>query len=318
MSLTPAYAVNGGRVPAELLRMTLWATTSGATGVVGSGDLKVTALSVPGTSVNIAPGGAIMANRFTGASRTQSYAAANDATVQFPIPATGAGGGRTDYIILKIEDWHYDGSPAPADPVDALYCSFQRVSSLSGLNYPFVPLAKITLPANTGTITNAMITDIRDIALPRQRRFLRVQNPTAKQTETLKATNAIGEYFPNSGFIQSIDCPSWATHAIVRADWIQLWLPAGNATGNLWVEFGPWDAGAGRPKYRTEKFAYNNPNAGDMRQTATAASTVYIYPELRGTAFNWILYGQKTAGTGAKIDSMTGISLDVLFVENVE
>lgn len=317
MALIPAYAVDGGAGPAFMFRTALWASTSGANGIVLPWDLKVSALATPGGAVNITPGGALI-SAYAATGRAQSYAAYNDATTSLTIPATGSGAGRTDYIILRIDDWHYDGSQAPASPLTALYCSFQRVSSITGLAYPFIPLAKVTIPASTGTITNAMITDLRQVAIPMQQRVLRVKEHVASQTESLTNTTASGEYWPNSGGQQLVDIPSWATTVIVRADWHQIYLPAGNVTANIWIEYGDW-TGTRFELNGTEKFAINSPQTGgDMRQTVSAVGQAAVPAKYRGrTNVTFQAKGQLTsaaAGPKPRVDDMTGFSLDLLFL----
>src|SRR5690606_8349644 len=109
MALLPAYAVDGGTLPAEMLRMVAYNLSGGANGIAQPGDLRVTPLPTPGGGVMIAPGGALMRTRFAGASAQQTYAAMNDSSEMLTIPATDSGGSRTDYIILRIDDPDYTG-----------------------------------------------------------------------------------------------------------------------------------------------------------------------------------------------------------------
>lgn len=316
MALTQAYAVDGGRVPAAMLRMMAWAATGGGNGIVRAGDLKVTALATPGGSVNVGAGGALVVTRYSGSSGAQTYAVYNDAATTLAIPATSSGGGRTDYIILKIDDWHFDGSQqAPADPKTALYCSLQRVSSITGLGYPFVPLAKIVIPASTGTITNAMITDLRVMARPRRQRVLLATPTIASGTETL--TSVAREYFPNQGGQKLVDIPDWATRVAIRADWIQVVMAAGNVQGSVWVGFGDWDG----TKFgvETQTFGFDNVQAANAsRATVTAADELVIPPQYRGrqnVTFQMWARRNTTANVGLKIDQWSGACLDLEFKE---
>ena len=314
MALTPAYAVDGGRVPAQMLRMMAWAATGGGNGIVRPGDLKVTALATPGGSVNIGAGGALAVTRYSGASGAQTYAAYNDATAALAIPATGSGAGRTDYIILRVDDWHFDGSQAPADPLAALYCSFQRVSALP-TTYPYVPLAKITIPASTGTITNAMITDLRVMARPRRQRVLLATPTIASGTETLSSTSR--EYFPNQGGQKLVDIPDWATRVAIRADWIQVVMAAGNVQGAVWVGFGDWDGT--KFEVETQTFGFDNVQAANAsRATVTAADELVIPAKYRGRSnvtFQMWARRNGTGNVGLKIDQWSGACLDLEFKE---
>ena len=316
MALLPAFAVDGGRGPASMFRGMLWASTSGATGVVQAGDLRVTPLSTPGTAVNVGPGGALAASRYTGASRAETYGVVNDATVQLAIPATGSSGGRTDYIILKIDDWHFSGGSQPADPLAATYCSVVRVSSLSGINHPYVPLAKLTIPASTGTITNAMIKDLREVALPRTQRVLRPNAIVASETETL--TSKTGEYFPNAGGTQMVDIPSWATRVKIRADWLMVKIPKGKVRGNIWVGFGDWNGSRwGGPATQSQEFTFTDTDQspGDTRQTWTVVDDLYIPSNLRGREVHFQMWGKLVDAGRPVIDASSGSSLDLLFEE---
>ena len=315
MGLIPAYAVDGGRINAAMLRTVLWASTSGASGIVRATDLRVSALAVPGTKVNINPGAALLANRFSGSSGTQSYAAASDGVTQLDIPATGSSGGRTDFIILRIDDWHFTGAQAPVDPVNALYCSFQRVSSLTGLNYPYVALAKIVIPASTGTITNAMITDLRKVALPRTERVVRVNAMVIPETETVSNATT-GEYFPNAGGAQTVSIPPWATRVKIRATWHGMVMPGGNCQGRMWVSFGDWDGKSWGAK--SQEFAWDNvANANTYRLDVSAVDDMPVPPALRGRDVRFQMWGRKLSSTsvGARMDQNSGATLDLLFEE---
>ena len=315
MALLPAFAVDGGRGPASMFRGMLWASTSGATGVVQAGDLRVTPLSTPGTAVNVGPGGALAASRYTGASRAETYGVVNDATIPVAIPPTSSGAGRTDYIILKVDDWHFSGSPQPDDPLGAAYCSFERVTSLTGINYPYVPLAKITIPASTGTITSSMITDLREVALPRTQRVLRPNALIWSEEETL--TSKTGEYFPNAGGAQTVPIPSWATRVKIRADWFMVRVPKGAVDGRIWVGFGDWNGTRwGAPDTQSQEFAFNNADTGgDCRQSWAVVDDLYIPANLRGRDVHFQMWGKVFSTVRPVIDGISGSSLDLLFEE---
>lgn len=102
------WAVTGAEVTAAVARQTLFDATSGAEGVSSVGSMKVQALQTPGPKVRIAPGGAIINNRYTGGAG-QSYAARNATQTEIPITATGSAGGRTDLVVLRILDPDFEG-----------------------------------------------------------------------------------------------------------------------------------------------------------------------------------------------------------------
>ena len=296
-----------------MARMMLFATSSGASGVVQATDLKVSALGVPGASVTIAPGAAIMASRYAGVVG-QSYAARNDGAVSLSIPATGSSGGRTDYICLRIDDWHYDSSQQPGDPLAAAYCSFVRTQNLN-FTSPYVPLAKIEIPANTATITPSMIKDLRSVALPRTKRVLRANAVVLSETETLKS--ATGEYFPNAGGTQMVDIPSWATRVKIRADWSGVFMSSGDCRGRVWVSFGDWTGTSwGTAATTSQEYAFDNAQGANPYRTNLAVfDDLYIPSSLRGREVHFQLWGKSLGSVGPKLDQATGVSLDLLFEE---
>lgn len=313
MTLSPAWAVDGGRVPASVARMLAWAATNGSNGVVQATDLAVTALPVPDGAVNVAPGGALMVNRFGGRAQAQTYVTANDATIQVAIPPTSSTA-RTDYLILRVDDWHFDSSQQPDNPLDATYCSLQRVTSLTGIAYPYVPLAKITIPASTGTITPAMITDLRQVANPRTKRVLRPNALIWSEKETLTVTTAQGEYWPNKGGAQDVFIPDWATRVKIRADWLSVLVPAGDVQGRVWVSFGDWDGktwGKASQDFAFDNVAGSSPN----RQNFAVVDEMPIPPALRGRSVHFQAWAKKISATGPIIDGLSGFVLDLTFEE---
>src|ERR1044072_6508492 len=171
--------VNGATHSAEQFRAMVQDLARGAEGTPQGGDLKLPQLSTPGTGVQVGDGSGIVrgrVNAFQG-----SYAVRNQGAATVPIAATGASG-RSDMLILRVEDPQYEGTLNPA--VDQINY-FQIISGVSSSATTIpdartgIPLARIDIPASTSTITNAMIVDIRKDANPRQQRVLLTQSPTA-------------------------------------------------------------------------------------------------------------------------------------------
>ncbi|QTF70616.1 hypothetical protein [Arthrobacter woluwensis] len=210
---------DGPRHPGEVGRGLAYAATNGAEGVSGVGDLKVTAQPVPNGSVQIMPGGALLLNRYQGgAGQTYSLRCGTAATLQ--ISPTGSSGGRNDLVIARILDPQYDPeykNAAPPDPATFQYAyptviegvaANATVKSL-GLGYPAIDLSRIALPANTGTVTPAMITDLRRIAQPRRDHNMFAVFPAANNNIP---TNGYGPSWPiTAGQRPSLYIPTWAT-----------------------------------------------------------------------------------------------------------
>lgn len=305
MALLPAYAVDGGRVPAQMLRMVAWAATNGANGVVQAEDLKVVPLATPGGAVQIMPGGALLTMRFPGTSQQQTYAVVNDAATTLTIPATGSGSGRTDYVIVRIDDPNFGGQ-TPPDPLTALYCEFARVTSVTNLPYPHVVLARIDIPASTGTITAGMITDMRKVAIPRRERMQRFAN--ASGTQDVTSSTFID--WPTQANIQ-VEIPSWATKALVRADVLEA-LHTGNANtdGEFVLMLGS------QPAY-TDARRYDEVWSGSTARVDEPIAAAFNIPaSMRGTTANLRIRARRLNGSGyLRADAYTQVIYDIEFLE---
>ena len=303
---------------AEVARMLAWSATNGASGIITPKDLKVVAQSVPSDSVVIRPGGFVVESKFSGASQ-QSYVERAPTSTTLEVPATGSSGGATRYVVARITDPDYPGGGTiPPVPNDGAYSAPYLVSSLSSSRTE-IPLAKITQPANTAAITNAMITDLREVANPRTVTVPRARPNVAQTTETLTVTATKGEWFPNAGAEQTISIPSWATKAVVEAEWIQVREPGGNSYGKVWVEFGPW-AASGEREYSTQTFDWNTHGGSDVaRGFWKVADYVTIPASIRGTDQIFVMKGRLDGASSnaarPQIDAASGVLMKVTFQE---
>lgn len=315
MALLPAWAVDGGRVPASMARRQTFASTSGATGIILPADLRVVALPTPGAAVRVLPGSAVMVSRYPNVVG-ESYSVANDSALDVGVPATGSDGPATRYVILRVSDPQFGGQ-VPEAPLDAEYCSVELVSSITALAYPHVVLARIDQPASTATITPDMITDLRAVANPREKRVLRQMVLTSADAEVLNVGADQGEAWPNAATAY-LDIPEWATEAQIRCDWGSVMAPAGNSWGLVWVEFGPY-LGSSRWTYTTARRRYDTPNAaGNSRMNFAIAQTVAIPEAIRGTNQRFVPKGRVDGGQTAsrvRVDWASFVAIDVTFLE---
>lgn len=183
------YLVGGGfEHSAEIMRSALAAATSGAEGIVLPGDFRVGPLPVPGTSIVVGPGSGLIRNSYGGGS-SQTYAVRAPEQTELPIQATGSAGGRTDLILARIDDPTFAGTEF--DPATFEAAKFEVVRGVPanttnvkalGLGYPAIALARVTLPASTGTVTASMIRDLRKVALPRRERGLLTIYPSGSHS----------------------------------------------------------------------------------------------------------------------------------------
>ena len=310
MTLLPAFAIDGGRVPASMLRQVAWVATSGAGGVVQPRDFKVTALTTPAAFVNIGPGGAVIPTRYINSTSQQSYVVANDWTYSIDVPPAGASSRRV-YVILRINDPQYAGQ-VPADPETATYCEVVTVSSLP-TSYPFIALARIDIPANTAAITNAMITDLRNVANPRKIRTVTPYNLTGADVDPLNAST--DEVWPSTGGID-VDIPEWATYANVVVTWAQAKVPAGCT--QYGVLYGRFDTGnmvkdTGSVGFRAEA----PPNM--TRETYVMGGRPSIPEAMRGRTGKFYPRANPNGGTGRlEMDANSSLVVDIEFIERAE
>lgn len=322
MTFTPVWAVDGGRVDAAAARRQAWVATKGASGITSPLDLRVYALAVPGAAVNIRTGGGVVESTYATAGACESYAFANNATYQLPVPG-GLPSSTTYYVIARVDDWHFNQSSPPADPLTATYVRPDLVTSgaLASVTDPYIRLAKIVLPANTATVTSAMITDLRTVATPRSDRAMVIRPAHAGDTGlALNESMPAGENFPDIG-LSDIDVPSWATRMQLIANWDSVNYGPGNSWGYYWVNWGPVTSGTAR-QYASEQWAFDTTGANQNSRIGwRLAAEVPVAAAIRGTSTRFALRAGYAVGSTAKSVSLTassGVSLEVVFLERAD
>ena len=307
---TPWFVGGGAQHSPEVARTLAYASTRGAEGIVGIGDLKVQAQAVPNGTVRVSAGAAIILNRYAGGGQ-QSYGLRNATQTDVGIMATGSSGGRTDLIVARVLDPQYEGA-APADPVTFDYSRLTVIQGVpSGtktakelnLGYPAVELAKVTLPASTATITAGMITDLRRVAQPRRERLL----DTAYWTVAGNIDTTSYKYLGTS---TSFDVPEWATAAKFVITYSGLALFTGNTTGWLRGTFNGLEV---RPTFFDENWLASG---SYQRTTYAAAGEIVIPANMRGNSYPLKLEGKRDSGPGyLQVRSGTSVAIDVEFAE---
>jgi hypothetical protein len=311
---------------ADVARLLAYVASAGSEGIVTPAALRVAAQATPTTSVRVLTGAGLILNRYTGAGE-QTYTFRNPTQTTVPITATGSAGGRTDLIVARILDPQYEGQ-APANPQTFEYARFAVIQGVPAgtksardlnLTYPAIALAKVTIPANTATITQAMITDLREVANPHKDFVLRAKPAVVATAETLGATSTVGEWFPNVGGAQSVTIPWWATRVLIEASWLQVREAGGNAFGECWVEWGPYDGPSAR-QYSTQRFDWNSKAGNDVaRTTWEVADDRYIPAALRGTDQSFVMKARIDGSTASSarpmIDAKSGVKMRLTFLE---
>lgn len=290
------WAVAGAAFTPEDARAVAHNATSGARGVAGPADLKVTALPVAGPFVRIAPGGATLPSLYPGAAG-QSYTTRQAAAEDLAVPATTSAGAAVRYVIQRITDPQYEGQ-APADPVNHRYDTFALVNSLAGIAYPYVELARINQPASTTNITQAMITDQRKLAVPREERQIVLGAPVAGQN----LTSAAFVRFPATDTL--IDIPAWATELFCTYTISAAALHDGGAGSGVEGYFHVGLGGSGSPDANFTMapdifYSFDAPAGGfPNRQVVIVGAKIPVPVNLRGTQGAVRLFGNRTVGAG--------------------
>lgn len=182
-----AWAIDGPLTKAALARVSLYASTSGAEGVVNAGDLKVSQLPTPGVGLQIAPGAGLVRNRYQGTNINQTYTVTNPSvhTLSGSAMPPSSPSSQVYVVGVVVGDPEFSQSGHPFMPTTipaGQESSFTYVRPMilpaatvpgiadgtsGGFNFPFLPLALLVVPPNTTTITNSMIYDLREVTQPR-------------------------------------------------------------------------------------------------------------------------------------------------------
>lgn len=273
LDTVPWFIGGGAEHSPAVARMLAYSATNGANGVNTGVDLKVTALPTPGAAVRIMPGGASLVNRYPGGGQ-QSYTLRNATATDVPVPATGSASGSNRYVIIRIDDPEYGGA-VPANVKTGPYVRALLVDSITNLAYPFIALARITQPANTATITQAMIADLRKVANPRRESFTRMGIPTAGKT----MASSSGAVFPD--YRASVEVPEWANEVSLVAMISGMAVTGGATYGEMAVTLGPF----GSAQFRSANGFYDIEAAtsAEQRQTLIFAGQGTVPDALRGT-----------------------------------
>lgn len=334
------WAVGGGAVVDEgVARMLPYFMFAGQEGIMHSGDCRVKQLSVPGSSVRVSPGAFMIRGRGSG-QLYESYLNRITADEIVNINPTG-GSSRSDLIILRIEDSHVVGEPwaDPADVTAGPYC-FPRViegvpSSLTklstlGNNWSAIPLARIDIPAATGTITDSMIKDLRSLVNPVTGPqpppiIIYIEDddcPDNSPSIWADAKTGTGTYGSGSSVLTPTSIgtyrywPSFADWIVPVPYWATgvdfffiLSSPqyAGNAWGDVRLE---WKTSSTTVTSIANMYDVNNaPSPGnvfDVRMPHTIAQTLYIPKAMRGKCVRVRAQARPLANEGSDVNADRG------------
>lgn len=312
----PWFVEGGAQHSAEVARLLAYMSTGGAEGVLNATDMRVLALSVPDEHIRVMPGACVILNRAL-ASENQSYVArisVEDDTIE--VPASGSSGPRTHLLVARVENPYISGEPwgAPPDVEDGPYIYPRLIPDVPigtksvhqlGLGYSAITLARITVPTNTATITNSMVTDLRSIANPVTGTEPPEEEPNNEvETKTyfaalrssggesggqiLPYTQTTFADFPTAANFQ-IAVPTWATHADVDINVVGIQLNQNDAYGELRLMVNNVEA---------IKFVIDlNKDGSKPERQVTGLGGVYTIPSgIRGQTVAWKLQARYFPG----------------------
>lgn len=342
------WVVHGSKHSARLFRRSLQLQVGAGSGVDRPGDLKVQALSVPGTGFRVAPGGGVAQSRDTSASSRESYGPILDAQLTVPsVPGTGSQAARRDLVILEITDPEMESNvyPKPSNAagwqdganfaritvipdVDSMVAAAERpVRSLDQLktgkyaNVTGITLAAINWPKSTGTITNAMIEDLRQVHSPRSSIEVRGFGIQGDNKESITYSGAYpnGQTWPSASVVDekfSIPIPDWATQFTIASKIAGVVDPSGAAAeGWAWVQVGHTSS---PDRVVTEATQWKKPvSSADARGRIVAVNETRVIPAgLRGTTQVFFPRAARTSGTDAtslRTDAGSSVEMVVVF-----
>lgn len=308
---TPWFIGGGAVHSPEVTRTLPYAALGGKEGIIVPGDLKVTALPVPGPQIRVAPGVAAILAKASGGSR-QTYIARNPTDDVKDIAPTGSSS-RADLIVAQIMDPFMQGEswPQPEDPTAAAYVRTYVVPNVApnATTVPAgmtgIPLARLNIPASTGTITNSMVTDLRQLVAPRSstyQQFVRVPGQW-----DLAASTTVPWPLQTS---VDVVVPPWATHATMTG-WLTGIKVTGATSGYLYAAVNGKNFNAG--------FRYDETAANASRSNYVVAGKVELaaIPATPGSTASFSVLGIRSGGTGALRCDSTGSTLlwDITFTE---
>jgi len=233
--IQPPMMVDGGIHPARTMRMMIRDLSRGSQGVTEYNDLKVTQQTTPGAGVQISDGSAVVRGAAWGQG---SYTQYNVGSALLAVAPTGATG-RTDLVVLRVEDPEYEGSLNPASDDIGFFAVVSNVSATATAapaGMTAIPLARITLPPNCATVTAAMITDLRVIANPRRDRQLYTSSPGGDQNWAGNKNGTLVYWPPAASW--SIAVPAWAVRARIKMDIAAVQVMNGSVWGQAAFQLG--------------------------------------------------------------------------------
>ncbi|WP_159073625.1 hypothetical protein [Streptomyces sp. RTd22] len=303
----PPMLTHGGTHPARAFRMMVRDLARGSQGVTEANDLKVRQLSTPGSAVRVGDGSSVI----RGASWGQgSYTQYNVGDAIVPVAPTGATG-RSDLLVQRIEDPEYEGNRDPAKDDIGYFQVIPNVSATARAvpaGMTAIPLARLDIPPNTATITDAMIKDLRSIANPRRERRLYTAFPGSLSRLTYQDSK--WHTWPTAAR-WTIPVPDWAVNIKAVTTFAGLRMDSADVFASMQQVFGT---------VQGQNTVIDDDQGKNVRRcTVVLADNITVTAAMRGN--NQALYVQtymsKSETGNLSVDGSTSLICDVEFNEGV-
>jgi hypothetical protein len=312
MTWQGAWALADVDTPVEVGRLLAYVASGGTSGIVNPKDCTVHELDTPGSSIRVRAGAGVVQSAYAAAGQ-QSYCARNPDDDIASITATGSGSGRSDLVCARVLDKQYPGvgSSGPetfiVEDVDpgTTTVGDAVAQGKTGLAAACA-LARVDLPARTSTVTQGMITDLREIVNPRFYQWTwTVSRPNDAADDYLTSVKPNTQVWPSFASV-SVPVPLWAIRAhcqsIITCGSEQGKNQANAAGGRLELNF----AGkAGADVF----FHIGIPTSIIQTATLVCGCNTDIAPSQRGTNQTIEIKGWKSVSNAAELRSTWGTTV---------
>lgn len=244
------------RHSAELLRLQNWMIYRGQEGFLTADAGRCVELATPGEGVRLLPGPFVINSRFpNGAYQSYISNIINDEIVQTTIVPPGDG--RSDLVVLNVEDPYPNGGtvwPLPADAETRQFGPYIRARVVEGVPASCVALsqlpadrtertwtalasARLDRPANTGTVTQDMIKPVNavlnpwsGISIPDEilellSGDLQLGIPPESTDQSTCIASSANTLLPNQSTFKRFPAETHGTYGVPNyANWCEMWF----------------------------------------------------------------------------------------------
>lgn len=189
----PIYVDQNALHRPSSIRLLSYGLTSGEQGVLGNTDCVVRPMAPAANQIQVMPGAFNVLARHLGGAYESYAGKIRVAEQSLAISPTTSGGGRSDLVILRIENPYVSGSGAweePADPVEGPYAfvrviegvpsttwDHRQLTGMGGDTWSAITLGRIDRGASTNIVSQSDIRDLRSLAALGGTRTVIIENP---------------------------------------------------------------------------------------------------------------------------------------------